>query len=314
MLDTARPLEYCPGMPDREQYSLRQLVELTGLSEFTLRGWENRYGAFRPARSETGRREYSPRDLQKAILLRELTSRGKRIGDIAQLPASKLGALLEADDQTAGAETRSPDVAEALRLASLQKWEELEELFRSIGKRKAPLTAALEFVAPLLAGVSALVGLERLTVSQEHMVSSLVKDLLYALRARAPVPKADAKRVLIAAPEGDYHELGILLAHCLVAQHGLRSLYLGPNTPKADICESALHFQASHVLIAATIGRTEGAREALPAVVHFLDTHLAPKVALWIGGREGARLQAQLTRHHSVFATIVDFEKTLRAL
>lgn len=80
-----------------DSYTIRQVVDLTGLSEFTLRGWENRYEAFRPNRTATGRRMYSQSDLQKAILLRELLLRDHRIGEIADLSVAALQDLLEED-------------------------------------------------------------------------------------------------------------------------------------------------------------------------------------------------------------------------
>lgn len=298
-------------MPERELYSLRQVVELTGLSEFTLRGWETRYGAFRPTRTETGRRGYTSKDLQKAILLRELTKRGERIGPIARLPMAQLSAMMESADLEIGNAGESPEVDEALRLTALQKWEELESLFRLQGKKRSVRAVALDFVMPLLAGLSRLVGLGHLSIAQEHLLSSLVKDLLHGLRARAPAPHRTDRRFVIAAPEGDYHELGILLAHALVCQAGYRSLYLGPNSPKAEICETALQFGATHVVLGATVARAEGAQEALPSFLHFLDAHLPSKVTLWIGGREGARFHAHLARRHAVFSSIRELDTEL---
>ena len=74
-------------------YSLRQMTDMTGLTEFTLRGWELRYDAFNPARNETARRQYSSSDLQKAILLRELLRRDRKIGEIAALSISESSIL-----------------------------------------------------------------------------------------------------------------------------------------------------------------------------------------------------------------------------
>lgn len=41
------------------------IIELTGLSEFSLRGWENRCEAFNPQESEEGRCEYNKKDIEK---------------------------------------------------------------------------------------------------------------------------------------------------------------------------------------------------------------------------------------------------------
>ena len=79
---------------DGQSFSLRQVVELTGVSEFTLRGWESRYQAFRPRRTGSGRRRYTKADILRARALLELTARGQRISSIATLPLSELEELI----------------------------------------------------------------------------------------------------------------------------------------------------------------------------------------------------------------------------
>ena len=80
-------------MGQNEIFSIRQMIELTGLSEFTIRGWENRYQAFSPDRSDTGRREYRKKDIERALLFRELLNRGHKISHIAKRNNQKLQSL-----------------------------------------------------------------------------------------------------------------------------------------------------------------------------------------------------------------------------
>jgi DNA-binding transcriptional MerR regulator len=56
----------------------------------TLRIWEQRYGAVQPVTAASGHRLYSPADVQRVLLLRQLTEQGHAIGSIAALNARQL--------------------------------------------------------------------------------------------------------------------------------------------------------------------------------------------------------------------------------
>jgi len=62
----------------------------------TLRIWEQRYRAVQPSTAPTGHRLYSPADVQRVLLLRQLTEQGHAIGSIAGLDAAKLQQVAEA--------------------------------------------------------------------------------------------------------------------------------------------------------------------------------------------------------------------------
>ena len=59
----------------------------------TLRIWEQRYQAVRPATARSGHRLYSSADVQRVTLLRDLTTQGHAIGSIAALDSAQLQAL-----------------------------------------------------------------------------------------------------------------------------------------------------------------------------------------------------------------------------
>ena len=47
-------------------YSINQFSEITGITKFVLRTWENRYGFLKPERSETNIRIYTDEMLVRA--------------------------------------------------------------------------------------------------------------------------------------------------------------------------------------------------------------------------------------------------------
>lgn len=85
----------------------------------TLRVWERRYGAFRPAKSDGQHRLYTEADVIKARLLRQLTQAGHGIGTIAHLDADRLQQMLAQARGGQAAPLVAPRVAVAVVGASL---------------------------------------------------------------------------------------------------------------------------------------------------------------------------------------------------
>jgi len=87
----------------------------------TLRIWEQRYRAVQPATATSGHRLYSPADVQRVLLLRQLTEQGHAIGAIAALDSAQLQqvsqlASLASDGNRKGAGRAPAGSTPALRL------------------------------------------------------------------------------------------------------------------------------------------------------------------------------------------------------
>ena len=99
-------------------YPIKVVANRTGLTAHAIRAWEKRYGAVRPARTETNRRRYSEEDLERLLLLSRLKENGYNIGAVARLSTDELETLLtesvavnlESDDSVrpAASADRSP--------------------------------------------------------------------------------------------------------------------------------------------------------------------------------------------------------------
>lgn len=282
-------------MGNKEIFNIRQMVELTGLSEFTIRGWENRYSAFCPHRGETGRREYYKSDIERALLLRELLKRGHKIGKVAKLTNQKLQSLfVQRDVEDFEAEPKSEVVSRVMELLALQKWSELKDLFKSIPHKNTGRLIR-EFFLPLLKDLSSEVQSGVVSISQEHVFSSFLKEKIYSalseleINRRAKGDRSKARFVL-ATPEGDHHEIGLLLAHLLIRSYGCTSLYLGPHTPPRDLAETALRFDATHLLIVSTVSKKEGARNDLMSFVSEVQKKMGSHSQILIAGSQAPNL------------------------
>lgn len=88
-----------------------------GMPVATLRIWEQRHRAVRPATAPSGHRLYSATDVDRVLLLRRLTAEGHAIGSIAGLETAQLRRLaLSVATSTAADASPSRLPAEPLRL------------------------------------------------------------------------------------------------------------------------------------------------------------------------------------------------------
>lgn len=88
-------------------YGIGTVARLTGLTTHTIRAWEKRHGAVHASRDASGRRRYSPADVERLTKLKQLTDLGERIGGLASRPLEELDARLSALDTRAAASPRS---------------------------------------------------------------------------------------------------------------------------------------------------------------------------------------------------------------
>lgn len=71
-------------------YGIGAVAKVTGLTDHTIRVWERRYGAVVARRAPNGRRVYSAADVEKLVVLKQLTDAGLSIGQIASSSIEQL--------------------------------------------------------------------------------------------------------------------------------------------------------------------------------------------------------------------------------
>ena len=84
------PPAIAPSAAPDPRFRSQAVARMAQMPVATLRVWEQRYRAVRPATAPSGHRLYSPTDVQRVMLLRQLTQRGHAIGSIAALDSEQL--------------------------------------------------------------------------------------------------------------------------------------------------------------------------------------------------------------------------------
>jgi DNA-binding transcriptional MerR regulator/methylmalonyl-CoA mutase cobalamin-binding subunit len=293
MTETAEARRTTPRHP------IAVVTQRTGLSQDLLRVWERRYRAVAPARGPGGQRLYSDADIERLALLHAATLAGRSISRVAGLADQALAELVDEDVEARERRSALPDgsgekrdlVGEALFLARALDAAALDDTLRR-AIAVMGVSAFIESVAaPLLRRVGSEWHAGRLSMAHEHMVSSLLHDIV-AERMRAFGRRADAPRMVVATLAGERHAIGAVLAGAAAAVEGWNVLHLGADLPAAAIAEAARSADAR--VVAVSIVFVED-REALLEELRALRTTLPATVTLVAGGGGAAGIAGELS-------------------
>ncbi len=252
-------------------FSIRDIENLSGIKAHTLRIWEQRYKLIIPARKESMHRLYSNEDLKQILKISYLYHRGFKISRIARMSAAEIDAhSLEYHKDSNYDVFINQFVESALDLDQ----ERFEQVFRSLIAHLGFEQAMIRVVYPFLERLGMLWMTGNFLPAQEHFSSHLIRKqiLLDTDRIKAITPST-GESIILFTPEGEHHEIPILLIANLLRKNGFRVVYFGTNLPLDTLAGyadqhpgDALYF---HVLTNFTDLRPDGyvamLRERFPA-------------------------------------------------
>jgi DNA-binding transcriptional MerR regulator/methylmalonyl-CoA mutase cobalamin-binding subunit len=316
-----------PPDPTTPRYPVRLAAGRTGLSPHVLRAWERRYQVVAPGRSEGGQRLYSDLDIERLRLLRRLTDRGHAIGRIATLPLAELERLdQESSDAEAGdgrpvepaqAESARAAVDEALQAARRFDAADLRAVLERAAVTQGIPAFLEEVVAPVVDRIGHGWADGSLTVAQEHMATAVIRGVLGWLlgvfethgSARQAVV---ARRLVLATPPGQIHEIGALLAAVTAAAEGWTVTYLGPDLPPGDLVGAARRTVADAVGLSLVYDAGEA---PLLAALREARAALPDRIPLIVGGAAASPLRGRAEAMGlMVVSSLAEFRTVLHRL
>lgn len=125
-----------------------------------------------------------------------------------------------------------------------------------------------------------------LSVADEHLATSAMAWIVRRLRDDART-RAAPPAVLLTAPEGERHHLGLVALECSLAQRGISTLFL-VDLPRREVAKRAAEMDARLVLVSVT--QTEHLDEAARLARAIRDR--TPRATVVFGGaafQDGAR-------------------------
>ena len=251
-----RPAAAKTPAPDEHQppvgVRIGELSRRVGVSAELLRAWERRYQLLQPARSPKGYRLYSTRDEQRIRTMQDQLARGLSAAEAARV-ARRPGS---GDDAYPG---RFPDddpaAAKPHYLALRNALDDYDEsgAQQAVDRmlRELSLTTVLrDVVMPYLAELGARWEQGTVDVAQEHFASNLLRGRLAGLALGWG--QGVGPRAVLACPEGELHDLSLMVFGIALNRSGWRVTFLGNNTPVSDLDSAVRYLKPAAVVLAAT--------------------------------------------------------------
>ncbi len=231
-------------------YSIADLENLTGIKAHTIRIWEKRYNVIEPSRTPTNIRYYSNDDMRKLINIAALMNAGMKISKISKLSPDELN---EAVNNKLNEGKEDDVVAESyvsqLINAGLDFNEpSFDKLFSSAIMKYGIKDAYIKVLIPVLHRVGLLWTTDKLNPAQEHFISSLVKQKLFAAIDALPHAETNQKPIILFLPDFDDHEIGLLMANFILRQAGRKVIYLGQKVPMVNVMDTVNECHPSQLL------------------------------------------------------------------
>jgi MerR family transcriptional regulator, light-induced transcriptional regulator len=305
------PKDPSTGRGRADLWPMGAVTKRTGIGEHTLRAWERRFGFPRPHRLPSGHRRYTPEQVERLLMIQDALRAGYRAGDVVPLQPQRLEELLRAAGRPIStlADTPSEWVEEILRESLRFDRQAVEAHLLQAAATTGARRFLTDYVAPLLTVVGEAWERGDLAVRHEHFLSEVLEDVLRGLRD-ALEPGASGRPVVLATLPGERHVLGLHLAALVTAAAGRTVRMLGPDTPIAEITETAVAVNAAAVGLSISLHQ---AGEAANEAVVRLRGLLPPAVPLWLGGGGAPRLE-QVPATTQVMDSLEDLDLGLRSL
>jgi DNA-binding transcriptional MerR regulator/methylmalonyl-CoA mutase cobalamin-binding subunit len=270
-------------MAEAAKYRVGMVSKMTGLSTHALRMWEKRHAAVIPKRTDAGGRLYTDADVQRLRLLHKLVRAGHSIGGIAKLTDSDLQHMAAGVSEPIAAmpSEHLPEVRDrVMRAVERLRVDDAEQILMRAALSTEPVEFLRTIVAPILVEIGDRWERGDLRIAHEHACSTVMRGLLFSLMRLYPASQA-TRRVVVATPAEEDHELGALMVAMLAAMHGWSVLYLGPSLPAEEIAYAVVDTDAELLMLSVTSLDPDGSAREIAAIEHAVPEH----VQLLVGGR-----------------------------
>jgi MerR family transcriptional regulator, light-induced transcriptional regulator len=276
---------------DVRKFNIQTAAQLSGLSAHTIRAWEKRYQAVSPLRSDNGRRLYTSKEVDRLIMLAELTRVGTSISQIAQLPDDELKRVCLSVQQNSKKNTseikydggfdlrRSQDQL----LLAVAKYDvgAISTLLSEARTKVEPKSFALQLLRPLILEAKDFFNRKVFQDAQLQALFAIAKfhsgNIIYS---HLGVPSRSNQRLILAGIEEEFHSFGLLFTALLCCHHQKQFFYLNSNIPAQSICEAITATQTNTLLLTVPESRIEN---AIPYLDHIHEVH-GGRLKIWIRG------------------------------
>jgi DNA-binding transcriptional MerR regulator/methylmalonyl-CoA mutase cobalamin-binding subunit len=214
-------------------FTIKDIENLSGIKAHTIRIWEQRYHFLKPQRTLSNIRTYSNEDLRTILNVALLNKYGFKISHIDRMSEAEVKEKILTLSQAEAQQERI--VKELIEFMAEIDMDQFEGAIESYISARGIEKAITQIIFPFLERIGILWVTSHINPAQEHLVSNIIRQKLI-VGIEGAVSHLEVKKVvLLFLPEGEHHELGLLLVYYLLKSRGIKVLYLGANVPIHDM-------------------------------------------------------------------------------
>lgn len=266
-------------------------AQMAGLSPHTIRAWEKRYQALKPARSDNGRRLYTAEEVDRLVLLAQLTHLGSNISQIAGLSDEDLKSMYSKIVQggelfTTSVLKREVDIADMKRqlVLSVENYEvsAISQLLSLAKNSVEPRVFALDILKPLIDEVSKIFQENRFQNAQVQALFAIIRfhagNIIYSHFERS---LKSSEKFVLAGLEPENHSFNLLITALLCCHHKKNFYYLNTNLPVVSVVEAVKAVEGTTLILS-----VPNSSPKTLAFIQELNSLIPTKVKVWIVGKE----------------------------
>lgn len=219
----------------KNDFSIKDLENLSGIKAHTIRIWEKRYNLLQPERSETNIRNYSLASLQKLLNVAYLNHNGVKISKIAKL---KEGDIPSSVREIASRGKIEHHAINSFKIAMLNFDQVLfYNTYNGLLEDKSFRTIFYEIFLPLLNEIGLLWQTDTISPAHEHFLTVHIKQklLINIEKLQNLEPKPISKTFVLYLPMNEIHDIGLLFINYELRSRGFHTIYLGESVPVENL-------------------------------------------------------------------------------
>ena len=230
-------------------YSIKDLERISNQKAHTIRIWEQRYGLLEPERTETNIRLYDDQQLKKLLNVCTLINRGMKISHISKLDKKQLSAEIDKIIAESFQSEKHVEVIIDQALIAIATYDQMlfDELFSNSVSRFGLIKTYLKIIYPLLVRTGLMWIKDDLLPAQEHFLSNLIKQKLFAAIDALPQPENPDQTWVLFLNESEDHDIGLTFANYLIRSFGKKVIFLGQRVPYKDLYNVVEQCKPTHI-------------------------------------------------------------------
>ncbi|WP_178988235.1 MerR family transcriptional regulator [Winogradskyella schleiferi] len=221
----------------KNQFSIKDLENLTGIKAHTIRIWEKRYNLLEPKRTETNIRYYDLKSFQKLLNVSYLNNNGYKISKIAKIKEDEIPQLVR---EIAAESNLESHAINAFKLSMLNFDQALfYKTYNSLLKEKEFNIVFYEIFIPFLNEIGLLWQTDTITPAHEHFITTLIRQkiLINTEEIQSKQTNKSTKTFVLYLPDNEIHELGLMFINHQLVNKGYHSIFLGQSVPIKSLVE-----------------------------------------------------------------------------